>query len=633
MRALLPALLLVSASVMLAQTQPKQVIHPGETISIASPGLTTGDKIKVVLKPVAEPPAKKPACPDEVTLVPAQVGVQGSGQATISLGIPPNACLGAYMVTGTKQNDQTKENGGLEITSPEFVSVVQPPPEVTTISPKALFLDDGQGSGQNTSYLINFLGPNSLKADATYSLRFADYALAPCAPPDDAAGPPQNGQSCFEQNKKGSQDGQISFLLKGPSFLQNFAGKQAVSVLLNGAESARQDLIVVNASKSTPRTYALVITAALVGLIYILLSAGARALPVKSRTGSYLLTALFMDEQTQTYSLSKCQFYAWTIAAILGYIFFAVARSIIQGVAVFPDIPGGLPAILLYSAGTSVLATGITGSKGSKGAGEVHPTLADFITTGGVVAPERLQFVVWTAVGVFTFLTIVFKSDPLTVSDLPKIPDGFLQLMGISSAGYLAGKLARKAGPVIKVISVTNVNPIDYDPPGAAPVPTALTLNLQGQNLDPKATIKVGSTVLRGDLFTITPPTGQAADPQSGFCTELNVTLWDAATFVVGKHTLSLVNSDGQAADVDYPIGPMTIESVITPPQQGDTVVTGKSFVDGTQYRWYTAAGIPAGALQAAAFVSDTRLTVGRPADATHKLTLVSPKGLRVQQS
>jgi hypothetical protein len=426
-------------------------------------------------------------------------------------------------------------------------------------------------------------------------------------------------------------------------FLPHFAGKQSVSLVHQGAESTPQDVVFVNASRTTPRNYALGVTALLVLLIFVLLNAARKAMASGTRQGTFLLSALFLDEQTQTYSLSKCQFYAWTLASILAYVFFAVARSLIQGSAVFPDVPGGLPAILLFSAGTSVLATGITSSKGSKGAGEIHPTLGDFITSGTVVAPERLQFVLWTAVGIFTFLTIVFKSDPFTLSGLPDVPPGFLQLMGISSAGYLAGKLARKAGPVITAFSVTSVDPIDYDPP-AHPQPPApqpvLKVNIKGQNLDPKAKIKVDGQPVRGDMFTVEG--ADTPDPQSGFCTDVNVTLKSAASYIEGSHTLTMVNGDAQAADVTFPIDHMSITSVDVPAgpnpvtAPANASIKGRNFVSPTQYRWYDQAGTPVADLANATLVSDTELTVTRPNNAVagskYQLTLVSSKGLRASK-
>jgi hypothetical protein len=142
-------------------------------------------------------------------------------------------------------------------------------------------------------------------------------------------------------------------------------------------------------------------------------------------------------------------------------------------------IPAGLPGILLASAATGVISAGISSAKGDKGAGLPEPNLSDFISRGGVVAADRLQFVIWTIVGIGTFLSIVISSDLRSISDLPRIPPGFLQLMGISSAGYLAGRLTRKAGPTMDNICL-------------AGTPALMTFQLSGSGLS------------RSALFTIT---------------------------------------------------------------------------------------------------------------------------------
>ncbi len=650
-------------------TNPQQV-HPGDSITITSPTLTDGDKVTVDLTPVAEAPGATVACAgNPPKLVPQPVGIQGPGQTAISLGVPPNACLGIYQIGGSKQNDKsTPPTSALQVSSPLYIRIVPKAPEVTTLYPKGLFTDNAtqptspSSTNHIPTYAVTFLGPPSLRKSGhcaaadnaqpcPYSLQFSDRALSSC----DQVSPP-NSQSCYQQDMQGSQDGAVRFLFQGTNFLKEFSGTRKVSLVDQRAESDPQDLVVVNASTTTPRNYAIGVTLALVVLIYVLLNAARKTLGARKVGGNFLLTALFLDEQTQTYSLSKCQFYAWTIAAVLGYVFFAVARSVVQGSAVFPDIPSGLPGILLASAGTSVLATGITTSKGSKGAGEVHPTLADFITSGGVVAPERLQFVVWTVVGVFTFLTIVFRSDPLTLSDLPSIPNGFLQLMGISSAGYLGGKLARKAGPVIKTLTVLNVAtvppgatlaqavaqlPQQYQPPaGITPAGDLLTLNFKGENLDPKPKIKIAGQPLRADQYWIT---GATPDPQTNFCTELNVTLNAATQYVENPKsvTLTLVNSDGQAADATFPTDAMCINTVApalpadaNAPVPATVSVTGNNFVAGTTAQWLSPAGVAVPA-PTVTVTNATQLTVSRPQGVVggYTLVLTSPVKLRATKT
>lgn len=605
-----------SVTIVLSQVTPPQEVFPGDTVTVTASGLQPADTITVSIKPSmptnaphqpAQPGSETAPCTSNPPVIP----VPGPSAAGFSFAIPANICPGEYTVTAKK--------GENEFTiSPRTIQVNEKPPVVTGISPKALFSDDSKSA----TFTFTFLGPTSLKAQDDYNIRFVDYAFPECG--NDSIGPPQNGQSCFRQDKTLSQDGQIRFVLAGGNILSYLQGKRSVSLVHNGAESAKQEIIFVDASKTTPRNYAITIAVVLVVVVYLLLSSGHRTLKSRADKGRSLLTILFLDEETHTYSLSKCQFYAWTLAAILGYIFFAVAKSVIQGSAVFPDIPGGLPAIILFSAGTTVAATGITSTRGTKGAGQLHPSLADFITNGGVVAPERLQFVVWTVVGIFTFLTIVFKSDPLTLSELPTIPDGFLQLMGISSAGYLAGKLARKPGPVIKVLSITSVD-----------LP-ALTLDLQGENLDPKGQIKVDRELLRGDLFSITG--GAPPDPQTGFCTKLTVKLTQAAKYIEGTpsqwdHTLTLVNTDAQSADAVFPMDAMTITEVKTP-ANADVEVTGTNFVPETTAEWLNqqVQNAQPVAVQAQ-FKTDKNLTVPRPAGGqagpSFKLTLISPVHLR----
>jgi hypothetical protein len=174
----------------------------------------------------------------------------------------------------------------------------------------------------------------------------------------------------------------------------------------------------------------------------------------------YRLRLLFLDPETDTYSLSKLQFYLWTNAALFSYAYFFVSRVWVQYGA-WPDVPGTLPGIIAVAAGTSVGAQFISGARGSKGAGDVEPGFSDFITSGGVVAPDRLQMLLWTLFGVGAFFVAVLQQHPGTMAELPAIPEHLLYLMGLSSAGYLGGKLARKPGPVINEITVAPVDPDD----------------------------------------------------------------------------------------------------------------------------------------------------------------------------
>jgi hypothetical protein len=97
----------------------------------------------------------------------------------------------------------------------------------------------------------------------------------------------------------------------------------------------------------------------------------------------------------------------------------------------------------------------VTNVRGPKGAGAEEPSLGDLVTSGGVAAPERVQMFVWTILGVVGFCVAVLNQPPGIIDQLAAVPTGIMYMMGISSVGYLGGKLARKPGPIINELSIT----------------------------------------------------------------------------------------------------------------------------------------------------------------------------------
>ena len=253
-----------------------------------------------------------------------------------------------------------------------------------------------------------------------------------------------------------------------------------------------------------------------------------------------VLSMLLLDAGTNSYSLSKFQFYLWTAAVVAGYIYLTITRIWVRGDFVFPDLPDNLPGIIMITVSTTALSIGITSSKGAKGAGEQQPGLSDLIATGGIIASERLQFFVWTLVGVATFVALTLSVEPGKIEQLPAIPEKFLYLMGISSAGYLGGKLARKPGP--------NVSQIEA-------VQGSLTLTIHGSGLSPDATFKIDNEDLKpGQLSDQEHPKGKPIvdenDDQPGFAKILRLVIstpneeWTTPT----KHQFTIINPDGQKA-------------------------------------------------------------------------------------
>jgi hypothetical protein len=297
---------------------------------------------------------------------------------------------------------------------------------------------------------------------------------------------------------------------------------------------------------------------------------------------------------------------AWTTVSVFGFVYLYLCRTYVQWNFTFPPIPDGLPTLLGVSAGTTVAAMGITVNHGSKGSGPVHPSMADFISSGGIIAGERFQFFVWTLVGCFGFLGIILSSDPASLSQLPDIQGPFLTLMGISSAGYLAGKLVRAPGPIISLLTITDVTP------AAGGNPAIMRIELKGQNLSDTSVVKIDKEELRMDQFELKGLTKQ--DQPAGYYSSMEVDLLDAERYLVGSHLIFLVNDDGQSACESFPLNPLTIDAV-PGIKAGDAPMTlhlvGRNFAAGFNATWLDANNvahtIPGAAIQ---FIDPNHLDV-----------------------
>jgi hypothetical protein len=371
----------------------------------------------------------------------------------------------------------------------------------------------------------------------------------------------------------------------------------------------------------TIRLFAISILAAITLLTYLLLKRAART----QATGSGLtpISVLLLDPETGTYSLSKFQVLVWTGIFVFAYVYLALCRTLVQWTFDWPPVPGNFPELLGISAGAGVVAAGISSLKGTKGGGGIRPSAADFITTGGVVAAERLQFFVWTIVGALTFLYIVLRINPATIHELPTIPDTFLYLMGFSSAAYLGGKLARKPGPVIKNIAVQQVTQL-------AAGDAQMAIVVEGENLGQNATFRIDGEQIRATQLTVTKRIPD--QPQDGFCTRLEILINQAAKYAEGVHTLTIVNADGQSADVAFPVSPLTITEVNATADANFVyvVVKGSNFVGRVDAQWVpegSDAPVPGTVSRA----SEEAITVKLPAGTkgTGYLVLISASGLR----
>jgi hypothetical protein len=270
----------------------------------------------------------------------------------------------------------------------------------------------------------------------------------------------------------------------------DFQGPSRVAVRVGSLLSPPFALTFAGTRLGTLRWIAMGVTLLIGALIYLLIAQNMdRSFRIKSQTYN-VFQQLIIDKETNTFSLSKLQVVLWTGACLFCYVYFALCHMWVQWRFDFPDVPEGLPLLLGLSVGTSVAAGGLAASRGTKGAGPESPGMADFISSGGVVMPERFQFFVWTLVGVLGFVTIVLSTDPGQLATLPTIPNNFSLLMGVSSLGYLAGKTVRAPGPIVS----TATRALDSQR-------GAWRVIIMGQNLDAAAMLRINEREFASDAM------------------------------------------------------------------------------------------------------------------------------------
>ena len=157
-----------------------------------------------------------------------------------------------------------------------------------------------------------------------------------------------------------------------------------------------------------------------------------------------------------------------------------------------------------------------------------------------------------------SFLFSVVLSNPASIGNLPGIPDRLLLLSGVSASGYLGGKLARKAGPILDEIL------LDAD---------HSQLTVFGSNLDVSASFELDGVSVTPFLapdksglprFEIVTPPGATDFAKT---LRLHLVKWDPSWLDPSKSslTLTIVNQDGQRAAWPFPIDPEQRKK-LTPP-------------------------------------------------------------------
>jgi hypothetical protein len=318
-----------------------------------------------------------------------------------------------------------------------------------------------------------------------------------------------------------------------------------------------------------------VVFALLMYIVYRLVSKGIQGYMIAGRKYSPL-AAFLIDKTTDTYSLSKFQLFALSGVAFFGYVYVCLCRALVQWNFTFPEIPDNYPSLLAISVGTTAAAVGLNSARGTKGAGPVYPSPADFISNGGLVVAERYQFFVWTLIACVGFIALILMQDPAKVDGFPTFPSGLLYVMGVSAGGYLGGKAVRKPGPILKQVKVGAVAANGLD----------LSFTLLGENLDSNGKFRIDGA-LQTPVVPVTGPPQPQAPP--GYSTQLEVTLSQAAAGSAhGDHVFEIINGDGIGAQAIFTKTPMQIThaTAIAHGGQGQVTLTVIDYREGSSARW-----------------------------------------------
>ncbi len=281
--------------------------------------------------------------------------------------------------------------------------------------------------------------------------------------------------------------------------------------------------------------------------------AGAEVSDPKQPRG--FIASLIYEQGNNTLSLSKAQLVWWLFLIGYGYSFLWVAQFIVRHKSEIPAL-GSFAYTFLISLATLVASQVTTAQLGAKGAGPAEPGWSDLITNGGAVALEKVQQLFWTVlIGIIFIVTIILTYK--TATALPTIPNELLALMGVSSAGYIAGKAFGNPGPIISQVLPTTAN-------------GSVTLKIYGIHLsmgrinkgtdkDPEFVMpqNVGARILVDNVpQAIEKILTLEVDPdrRDEFAKVLQVelpasTAIDAGTWLSTDHTIHLTNADGQSAE------------------------------------------------------------------------------------
>jgi hypothetical protein len=175
----------------------------------------------------------------------------------------------------------------------------------------------------------------------------------------------------------------------------------------------------------------------LLAVMLIIVLLGLLAITVKKWD---ILKTVFIDKKTNTYSLSKCQAFAWTVILIGSYFYLAIGRGLILCKGVIPDFNPSLLGLMGISYSGTLAACKIDARIPKNDLTEPLPRLSDLFSEGGEISLPRFQLVGFTVAAILIYVYNLTSAD-LLVKGLPDIPLTLLGLLGGSQLGYIGGKV------------------------------------------------------------------------------------------------------------------------------------------------------------------------------------------------
>src|SRR3984893_7542256 len=147
---------------------------------------------------------------------------------------------------------------------------------------------------------------------------------------------------------------------------ERYQGPLLLSVGVGSVRSAEKQLVLSRISE----TWVLVASVGIflfVGfIVFLLVAKGLRSVTGGGRLAS-VFWSLFIDKQTNSYSLSKFQLLMFSSVFLFGYLYVFLCHWLVQWQFTLPDVPTSFSGMLAMSAGTAVAAAGATAARGSKG--------------------------------------------------------------------------------------------------------------------------------------------------------------------------------------------------------------------------------------------------------------------------